>query len=164
MMDDRVKDGINEPVASKSRETGVRAKSEAARKTVSDAYSKAREKGSAAYDTARNRAARGRDRAATTLDENPVAALVGGLALGALVGALLPRSRREAELLSGVGERINETSKRVASAARDSAREAIDGYGLGGDLIVEKVSSLFDNAGKTASSIGSAARQALKQR
>lgn len=186
MMEDRVKDGTNEPAASKARASGVRAKTESARKTVTDAYSKAREKassaydgakdrassaygtarekGSAAYETARTRAAQGRDRATHALDENPMSALVGGLALGALVGALLPRGRRESELLSGVGERINETSKRVASAARDSAREAIDGYGLTGDSAIEKVSSLFENAGKAASSIGSAAREALRQR
>jgi hypothetical protein len=183
MMEDRVKDGTNEAAA---RSTGARAKAETARKTVSDAYSKARdkassaldsakdranaaygtarEKGSAAYDTARTRAAQGRDKAAATLDENPVAALVGGLALGALVAALLPRGRREAELLSSVGGRISETSRRVANAARDSARESIDNYGLTGDSALEKVTSLFENATKAASSIGTAAREALKER
>lgn len=174
-MSDRVKDGINETSTRKTATEAVREKTENARKGVTEAYSKAREKASSAYDTARDktssayatartRAAQGREKTTAALDENPVAALVGGLALGALVASLLPRGRREAELLSGVGERINQTSRRVADAARDSAREAIDGYGLSGDSAIEKVQSLLDNATKAASTIGSAAKGALKDR
>lgn len=174
-MSDHVKDGTNETSTGKTAAAAVRAKTESARKGVTEAYSKAREKASSAYDTARDktssayatartRAAQGRERTGAVLEENPVTALVGGLALGALVGALLPRGRREAELLSSVGDQINQTSRRVADAARDSAREAIDGYGLSGDSALDKVHSLLDNATKAASSIGSAARGALKDR
>jgi ElaB/YqjD/DUF883 family membrane-anchored ribosome-binding protein len=186
MMTDRVKDGTDEPVTtSKTRASTVRAKAQNARESVSQVYSNARDKASSAYetardkattaygtarektstayDTARTRASQGRARAATTLDDNPVAALVGGLALGALVGALLPRGRREAELLSGVGERIGETSRRVAGAARDSARETIDNYGLSSDSVAEKVNSLLDSATKAASTIGTAAKGALQK-
>lgn len=175
MMSDPVKDGTNETPAAGRKMAAVRAKTENARKGVADAYSRAREKAatgydaarnktSAAYATARSRASNGRDRAVTTIDENPVVALVGGLALGALVGALLPRGRREAEMLSGIGEKINQTSRRVADAARDSARDVIDEYGLNPDSATEKVNSLLDTAAKAASSIGSAAREALKER
>lgn len=162
-MADRVKDGTNETRRRKSPASAVRAKTQTAKKSVTEAVSKAREKTSAAYDSARTRAAQGRVRASETLEENPVAALVGGLALGALVGALLPRSRREAELLEPVGERISETTKRVASAARDSARDTIESYGLNADAALRKVDSLFENATKAATSIGSAARGALQK-
>jgi ElaB/YqjD/DUF883 family membrane-anchored ribosome-binding protein len=186
MMEDRVKDGIDETSTRKSPAAKVRATADTARKSVTDAYSKARdkasttygtarerahtaydtarEKGAAAYDSARTQAAKGREKAAQELEQNPLAAIAGGLALGALVAALLPRGKREAELLSGVGERINETSRRVAGAARDSARETIDSYGLNADNAIEKVSSLLDSATKAASTIGTAARGALKDR
>ena len=174
-MSEPVKDGTNEAPAAKPKLAAVRAKTENARKGVADAYSKAREKAATGYDTARDktaaayttarrRASDGRERAAHALEENPVAALVGGLALGALVGALLPRGRREAEILSGVGTKINQTSRRVADAARDSARDVIDEYGLNTDSATDKVNSLLDTAAKAASSIGSAARGALKER
>lgn len=163
MMAEPVKDGTNEPRARKSRTAAVRARTESAKKSVTEAYSKAREKTSAAYGSARSRAAEGRAKASETLEDNPVAALVGGLALGALVGALLPRSRREAELLAPVGELINETTKRVAGAARDTARDTIESYGLNADAALQKVDSLFENATRAASSIGSAARGALQK-
>lgn len=176
MMADRVKVGVSEGTSTttKSTKSGVRAKTDTARQSVSQAYSSAREKASsaygaarektsAAYGTARTRAGETRDRAAVALDENPFAALVGGLALGALVGALLPRSRKEAELLSGVGEKINETGRRVADAARDATKETIDSYGLGGDFALNKVSSFFESATKAASSIGSAAQGAMQK-
>jgi ElaB/YqjD/DUF883 family membrane-anchored ribosome-binding protein len=177
MMTNRVKDGTSEtPAAFNSKASAVRAKAEKARETVTHVYSSAREKASSAYGTAREktsatletvrtRASHGRERTVTALDENPVAALVGGLALGALVGALLPRGRREAELLSGVGGRINETTKRVADAARVSARDTIDNYGLNADTALDKVNSLFEDATKAATTIGKAARDAMhKQR
>ena len=185
-MEDRVKDGVNEPLTRQTPAAKVRAKAEDARKTVTDAYSKARstastaygtareranaaldsarDKTSSAYETARTQATRGREKAGTALEENPLATIAGGLALGVLVGALLPRSRREAELLSGVGERINETSRRVAGAARDSARETIDSYGLNADSVMNKVSALLETATKGASTVGTAARGALKER
>lgn len=163
MMADRVKDGIEEPRRRKSAAAAVRAKTASAKKNVADAYSKARDKTSAAYGSARTRAAEGRVRAGETLEDNPVAALVGGLALGALVGALLPRSRREAELLSPVGERISETTKRMADAARDTARDTIESYGLNADNALQKVDSLLEGATKAAGSIGSAARGALQK-
>jgi ElaB/YqjD/DUF883 family membrane-anchored ribosome-binding protein len=173
MMSDRVKDGTDEPATAKtSRASSVRATAQNARESVSHAYSAARDKAASAYDTAREktsaaygsartRASEGRARAATTIEENPVAVLVGGLALGALVGALLPRGRREADLLSGVGGRITDTTKRVAEAARESARETIDSYGLSTDSAMDKVSSLLETATKAASTIGSAAKGAL---
>lgn len=182
-MADPVKDGTSETKVQKSPAAAVRAKAESARQSVNEAYSKTRERASdaydsarerasaaygtarerttAAYDSARKRASQGRARATATLEDNPVAALVGGIALGALVGALLPRGKREAELLGGIGGRISDTTKRVADAARESAREAIDGYGLSADSTIEKVNSLFDSATKAASSIGNAAKDAL---
>jgi ElaB/YqjD/DUF883 family membrane-anchored ribosome-binding protein len=176
MMANRVKDGTSEDVATttRSRASGVREKADTARQSVSQAYSTAREKASsaygaarektsAAYGTARTRASETRDRASVALDENPVAALIGGLALGAVVGALLPRSRREAELLSGVGEKINDTGRRVADAARDATKETINSYGLSGDFALDKVSSLFENATKAASLIGAAAQGAMQK-
>jgi len=163
MMADRVKDGTNEQSRKKSATATVRAKTETARKRAGEAYSKAREKTNAAYDSALTRAAQGRARAVETFEDNPVAVLVGGLALGALVGALLPRGRREAELLGSVGERISETTKRVAGAARDSARDTIESYGLNADAALQKVDSLFETATRAATTIGSAARGALQK-
>ena len=55
-----------------------------------------------ARQTAANAAARPGDR----IDEAPLIALAGGLAVGALIAALLPKTAKETELLGRVGERL----------------------------------------------------------
>ena len=175
MMANQVKDGTSENAEPSKKGKTSRTASSRAGQSVTKAYSSAKEKAASAYGSARERTSRvynsarvraseTQQRAATAFDENPALALVGGLALGVMIGALLPRSRREEELLSGVGERINETSRRVADAARDQARETLDSYGINADAALNKVSAFFDNASKAASSIGSAASGAVQKR
>ena len=48
-------------------------------------------------------------RATETLDTNPLGVLAGGLALGAIAGALLPRTDREKELMRPVGAKLGAT-------------------------------------------------------
>lgn len=68
-----------------------------ARDKAADAYSSARIKAIHAYDAARDRTADVRAKAADSIDDNPIIALGAGLALGALVSALIPSlgSRRD---------------------------------------------------------------------
>ena len=72
--------------ANRFREAGsvIRDKAEAARDAAGDAYGSARESLAAAGE-----------KAASGIDANPMIALAGGLALGAIAGVLLPRTRRE---------------------------------------------------------------------
>ena len=71
----------------------------------------ARERAIDAYDSARERA---RDR----VDGSPLLALGGGLAIGALLATLLPRTRTEERLLGQVGGRITDTARTAADAAK----------------------------------------------
>ena len=83
------------------------------RQSAADAYEAARERTSAAYAAAREAAGSVSQKTSETLDTTPMLAVAGGLALGALLGALLPRSSREEELLRPVGKRINETARQA---------------------------------------------------
>ena len=79
----------------------------------------ARERTLSAYETAR---ARSRDAARQVNDQlsiYPVGAVIGGLAVGALLAFLLPRTEREDRLLGPTG-------RKLAGAARDAARKGID--------------------------------------
>src|SRR5687768_9366690 len=78
------------------RTAAARQAFESARERTAAAYATARERAGSAYETAGRRTGEG-------IDSNPVAAVVGGLAIGAIVAALLPRTSREEELLGGVG-------------------------------------------------------------
>lgn len=130
-------------------------------------YGKASEKLSAAYSTSVDKAAEAidtaRQRAADGIDQNPVAALVGGLALGAIVGALLPRTRKEAELLGPLGGKVGDAAKTAAQAARETGLDKLDEIGLSRDNVREKVSKIFDEALKVAGETGSAAAEAVRK-
>lgn len=99
------------------------------RQSAADAYQAARDRTSAAYAAARERAGTVGQKTAETLDTAPMLAVAGGLALGALLGALLPRSTREEELLRPVGEKIGDTARQAIDKARASARDQIGDLG-----------------------------------
>ena len=99
----------------------------------------ARDRAVEAYDNAR-------DAAREQFDEAPLIALGGGLALGVLIAALLPTSRRERELLEPVTDRIKETATSAAQAARDAGTARLDELGLTRDRGVEVLRQVVDGA------------------
>ena len=89
---------------------------------AAEAFEAARERTYTAYEAARGRAADVGRQAAVY----PVAAVIGGLAVGALVGLLLPRSRRESELLAPTGRRITEAAREAAQRGVDAGKQQIE--------------------------------------
>jgi len=79
----------------------------------------ARARTASAYEAARSRASDATRKANEQLSVYPLSAVVGGFLLGALVGAMLPRTERETRLIGKAG-------RRVASAAKDAAQRGID--------------------------------------
>lgn len=134
----------------------------AARERTSTAAGKVRDRASSAYDSARGGASRARQRTSDGVDTNPMAALVGGLALGALIAAVLPKSRREEELLGRYGKRINETAREAARAAREAGTTKLDELGVNRDAAKEKLSQLASTAGEAARTSASAAAKKVK--
>ncbi len=96
------------------------------------------------------------------LHENPMATLVGGLALGVLLGTLLPRSKREIELLGGLGDRIGDAARDAFDAARATGQDKLDELGLTPDGARDKVKALLDGPLDAASAAGGAAKSALR--
>ena len=110
--------------------TAARSAVDGARDRVSSAYGGARDTMADAYASAREKAGEAGRKAAGEIEENPMAAVVGGLALGAVVAVLLPRSERETKVLGRVGGKINEAAKGVVQAARDAGQAKIGELGL----------------------------------
>jgi ElaB/YqjD/DUF883 family membrane-anchored ribosome-binding protein len=158
---------------STDRETGNGAQDSGGRRSASEAYEAARLRTSALYDSARERAlsayestrdgaSRAGRRTADEIDANPVAALIGGLAIGAAVAALLPRSRHENRALGPLGSRINDTAREAALAARDAGREKLEELGLNREGIRQRLNEFTDTASEAMRSSASAAAKKVK--
>ncbi|HEX8443783.1 MAG TPA: hypothetical protein VF631_09060 [Allosphingosinicella sp.] len=93
------------------------------RTSASDAYSSAREKTSAAYGTAREKAARASQATAQGVESYPVVAIAGGLAVGALLAAVLPRTQREQEVIGPYGQKLTDAAREAAHSAAEAGRE-----------------------------------------
>src|SRR3954464_7192223 len=89
-----------------------------------------------AYDSAR-------DRVSDTLAEAPLIALAGGLAAGALIAALLPRTDSEARLVRPTPRRVKDTARAAYRAAKDTGSEKFDELGISRDKGEETIRSLF---------------------
>lgn len=97
---------------------------------------------------------------AEAIETNPLSVLVGGLALGALVGAVIPRSAREKEALAPVGRRVAAAAAAALVAAREAGQSELESLGLTKDGARDQAKSLFQGAIKAAGTAGKAAAQA----
>ncbi|GLR46888.1 hypothetical protein [Sphingomonas astaxanthinifaciens] len=66
------------------------------------------------------------DSAASQIDNSPLIALGAGLALGAVLGAVLPASRKERELLQPLGSKITEAGSGALDRGRGMAKQKFD--------------------------------------
>lgn len=121
-------------------QSGISGAADRVRQSASEAYEATRQRTSSLYGSTREGAARAGQRTAEGIEANPMAAVVGGLAIGAAVAALLPRTRRETEVLGPIGERLTES-------AREAGRSKLDEIGLSREGAKQKLSELASSAG-----------------
>lgn len=113
-----------------------------------------------AADAVKDSAAVVARRTADTIEDSPLAVLAGGLAIGVLAGALLPRTERETKVLGPVGRRVKEGAALAARAARDAGAAELANHGISRDAARDQVKKLFEQAVSAAKSAGNAAAQA----
>ena len=104
----------------------------------------------------RQRASGVGDRLGTSIEGAPLAALAAGVVVGAVAGALLPRTERETEVLGPVGSKIGQAAADAARAARDAGKQEL------GILTENKspMEAIVDKALGAVSAAGSAAGSA----
>jgi ElaB/YqjD/DUF883 family membrane-anchored ribosome-binding protein len=132
---------------------------EAASEAPNDAYGKVSDRVAAAYAAAREKAGK----AGETIEANPLAAMLGGIAIGAVAGALIPRLAKEKELLAPLGEKIGEAARAAFQAGKGAGTEALEDAGLTSDQIRSQVSKLVEQALKAAGEAGTAAVEAARE-
>lgn len=97
---------------------------------------------------------------AEAIETNPLSVLVGGLALGALVGAVIPRTARERELLAPLGRRLAAAGTAALAAAREAGQAELESLGLTRDAARDQAKTVLQGALKAAGTAGKAAAQA----
>lgn len=115
-----------------------------------------------AHERARATAADTGRRTAEAIEGNPLGILVGGLAVGALAGALIPRSDKEKELLAPVGKRLSEGARVAAQAAREAGKAELENRGLTPDAGRDQVKTLLGGLGKALGAAGAAGAKAAR--
>jgi hypothetical protein len=98
--------------------------------------------------------------AGRAIEANPLAVVAGGIVIGLAAGALLPKTRRETELLGPVGKRLTGVAAGAAEAARDAAKAELASLPLSKDAAKAQVTKLIDQVAKAVSSAGEAALNA----
>jgi hypothetical protein len=105
-----------------------------------------------------------RDRATDTLSEAPLIAIAGGIAAGALIAALLPRSRTEERLVRPTARRVKETARAAYKAARDTGSGRLDELGLNREKGEQTIRDLLKGVTDAARASGQAAFDAARNK
>jgi hypothetical protein len=110
-----------------------------------------------AYEAALDKASGALENTVSALESNPLAALLGGIALGAAAGALIPRGEREKALLAPLGDKLAAAASAAIAAGREAGTDALKGTALDKDALRNQVTGLFSEAAKAATAAGTAA-------
>ena len=122
----------------------------------------ARQRAIEAYDSARDGVADAGRKAAGTLSEAPLIALAGVAAAGALIAALLPRTKAETEGLRPTVRRVRKTAKAAIDAARETGSGRLNELGITREKGEDSIRSLFQGVTDAAKASGQAALDAAK--
>jgi hypothetical protein len=104
-----------------------------------------------------------RERVSDTLGEAPLIALAGGLAAGALIAALLPRTEAETRAIRPTARRVKQTARTAFQAAKDTGTQRLDELGLNRAKGEETIRSLLDGVTDAAKASGQAALDAARK-
>jgi len=114
--------------------------------TAAQASQSPRQRAISAYEDARGRAS-------DTFSEAPLIALAGGIAAGALIAALLPRTEAETKLVRPTARRVKDSARAALDAARDTGKQRLGELGLSREKGEETIRNLLDgltDAGKAS--------------
>lgn len=123
-----------------------------------------RQRAADAYSNARESVAGAGRRASDNLAEAPLIALVGGIAAGALIAALLPRTESETRLIKPTAKRVRDGAKAAVQAARETGSQRLDELGLNRDKGEETVRSLLKSVTDAAKASAEAALDAAREK
>lgn len=99
-----------------------------------------------------------RENVTDTLTGSPLLALAGGIAAGALIAALLPRTEAETRAVGPTARRVKDSARVAAQAARDTGTQRLDELGINRQKGEDTIRSLFEGVSEAfRASVGAAA-------
>jgi len=126
-------------------------------RTADEGSASPRQRAIEAYDSARGRAV-------DTLGEAPLLALAGGIAAGALIAALLPRTQAESRLIRPTAKRVKDTARAAFEAARDTGKKNFDDLGYTRAKGEESFQNFLQGLKDTARASADAAVEAVRNK
>jgi hypothetical protein len=105
-----------------------------------------------------------RDRATDTLGQAPLLALAGGIAAGALIAALLPRTETETRLVRPTARRVKDSARAALDAARDTGTKRLDELGLTREKGEASIHKLLDGLSDAARASANAAVHSVRNK
>jgi hypothetical protein len=103
-----------------------------------------------------------RGRATDTLGQAPLIAIAGGIAAGALIAALLPRTEAETRLVRPTARRVKSSARAALDAARDTGKQRLDEHGISREKGGETIRNLLDGLTDAAKASATAAVDAVR--
>ena len=104
-----------------------------------------------------------RTRAVDTLGEAPLIALAGGIAAGALIAALLPRTRAETAAVRPTARRVKDTANAAYKAARDTGKQRFEDLGFTREKGEQQFRTILEGLKETARASADAALDAARK-
>ena len=126
-------------------------------RTADEGSASPRQRAIEAYDSARGRAV-------DTLGEAPLLALAGGIAAGALIAALLPRTQAESRLIRPTAKRVKDSARAAFEAARDTGKKNFDDLGYTRAKGKESFQNFLQGLKDTARASADAAVEAVRNK
>ncbi|HTG38295.1 hypothetical protein [Sphingomonas sp.] len=120
------------------------------REAATHAVDTTRDAATHAIDTTRDTASKAAHKAADGIESNPLAALIGGAALGVAIGALLPRTEKERQTLGPIGKRLTDSAAAAARSARDAGKQEIESLMPDKQGAKDRAAALLGNVAKAA--------------
>lgn len=103
-----------------------------------------------------------RDYASDTLGQAPLLALAGGIAAGALIAALIPRTEAETRAIRPTARRMKDTARAAYDAAKDTGSQRLDELGLNRDKAEDTIRNLLEGVADAAKASANAALDAAR--
>ena len=135
-----------------------------ARKKASAAFEKGKDTAVSSVEQSKVIARQTKAKTTESIDKNPLAMIIGGIAIGAIVGALLPRTERETKILGKTGKKLNKKTRKIAEAAKLAGMSHVDTLGLNGEALRAQFKEFVSKAALALRAAGQAATEAAKEK